>query len=144
MSCCFLGQVYLFSVDEALLLPHTVQSSPNMSLVIPRSSSANAKRNSARLDLLSTLTTDPQSQQKKSSSASDSPRDSLSPLDEIARDNALYGSRSRSAVELSRVEESIDGESFPLQSAVHFNGKWQLNTCLSRSKLPQVSNEASA
>ena len=83
-----------------------------MALIVPRSSSTNSKRNSARLDLLSILTADSQTHNKKSSTASDSPRDSLSPLDDIARDNVLYEGRSRSAVELSRVVESNEGESF--------------------------------
>ncbi len=83
-----------------------------MAIIVPRSSSTNSKRNSARLNLLSLLTADLQTQKKKSSSTSDSPRDSLSPLDDAAQDNVLYEGRSRSAVELSRIEESYEGESF--------------------------------
>jgi hypothetical protein len=65
------------------------------------------------------MTVDQPARNTKSSSASDSPRDSLSPLDEVARDNALYGSGSRSAVELFRVDESNDGKSFPLRFVSH-------------------------
>lgn len=84
-----------------------------MSLTLPRSSSTNSKRNSARLDLLSMMLNSSPTQKKKSSSASDSPHDSLSPLDDVSREDLLDRGRSRSAVELSRVEESTEGECFP-------------------------------
>ncbi|KAK3723020.1 hypothetical protein LTR37_002166 [Vermiconidia calcicola] len=82
-----------------------------MSLTVPRSISG-SKRNSARLDLLTALLNSP-SPAKQSSRDSGSPRDSLSPLDERARDELLERERGRLAVELTR-EENAANESLAL------------------------------
>lgn len=107
-----------------------------MFLSVPRSASSSSKRNSARLDLLSTMMSSPSNTKKPSSSSSDSPRDSLSPLDENARIDVLDRGRSRSAVELSRVDESTKGQSFPLRLIVHLHRKAAANTSVKQKQAP--------
>lgn len=74
-----------------------------MSLLnVPRSaSSGGTKRHSARLDLLTAFLNSPQTQSGHSSSDSDSPRDSLSPLDDRGGRELEGRGRSRSGIGIS-------------------------------------------
>ncbi|KAK3683054.1 hypothetical protein LTR37_020618 [Vermiconidia calcicola] len=77
-----------------------------MSLTVPRSISG-SKRNSARLDLLTVLLNSP-SQAEQPSRSVGSPRDSLSPLDERARNEQTEKGRGRRAVDLTREENASE------------------------------------
>ena len=117
----------------------------NMSLLtaVPRStSSASSKRNSARLDLLTAVLNSPQTQKKPSSSDSDSPRDSLSPLDDCGRDEFQDRGRSRCAVDIARVEDPFSDGNRDSQIVFAINGKQQLTICTTRSKFPRRTYRA--
>ena len=103
------GVLFSSPVPIAFHCSLLLSRAPKMSLLVSTPSSS--KRNSARLDLLTAVLNEPQSGQKQSSSSdSGSPRDSLSPLDDRAREEFEERGRSRHGVEVLRSEDSPGGQ----------------------------------